>query len=475
VRRAVVIVTASLIIGLFLVFVALRLTTPSDGARLQPGTNPWQPDGVIITPLIEYSGGVRSGDIVLAVEGISLEEWAGNMVSRRIAVPSGDDEETLLYEIRRGSEVLELRQPLGSYPLAELLREDWGAIVLAVVGIAVAGFASWRKPDDPAVQLLFLIFVAILGATAWSLGLQVSDFLYGIGFFLYYLLTTLAFLLVWVFVLHFLLVFPVRAVWLDSRPWVLPLIYAAPFIVILIWMVTSRTSIPSNLLWLSRMGQVIGPIQSVYVIIIIAAAVASFRRARDSVSRVQVRWVFFALVLVFSLHLLVGVLPEMITGQPLLNWNYLALLALIIPISIIIAILRHGLFDIELIIRRTTQYTLVTGLLALIYFASVVVLQSLFGRAIGEQSEIAIVLSTLLIAVLFLPLRRRVQDIIDRRFFRRKYDAEKTLEAFAATVRNETDLDDLTEELVRVIEETMQPEFVNVWLRPPEKPGNQGD
>ena len=113
---------------------------------------------------------------------------------------------------------------------------------------------------------------------------------------------------------------------------------------------------------------------------------------------------------------------------------------------------------------------MLTALLGLVYFGSVVVFQRLLAPLTGESTA-AVVLSTLLIAALFLPLRRRVQDTIDRRFFRRKYDAQKTLEAFAATVRNETDLDALTAELVRVIQETMEPENVTVWLREPTADG----
>ncbi len=134
------------------------------------------------------------------------------------------------------------------------------------------------------------------------------------------------------------------------------------------------------------------------------------------------------------------------------------------------AVLRYRLFDIDVIIRRTTSYALLTALLGLVYFGSVVVFQRLLAPLTGESTA-AVVLSTLLIAALFLPLRRRVQDTIDRRFTGRKYDAQKTLEAFAATVRNETDLDALTAELVRVIQETMEPENVTVWLREPTADG----
>jgi hypothetical protein len=137
-----------------------------------------------------------------------------------------------------------------------------------------------------------------------------------------------------------------------------------------------------------------------------------------------------------------------------------------VPVAVGIAILRYRLYEIDLIINRTLVYGSLTATLVALYFGGIVVLQRLFVLLTGQQSTLAVVASTLLIAALFTPLRRRIQAFIDRRFYRRKYEARKTLEAFSATLRDETDLEALREGLVGVVRETMQPEHVSLWLRP---------
>ena len=140
----------------------------------------------------------------------------------------------------------------------------------------------------------------------------------------------------------------------------------------------------------------------------------------------------------------------------------------LIPLSFGLAILRYRLYDIDVLINRTLVYGLLTATLALIYFGLVIGMQFLLRGLISEMNELAIVASTLAIAALFQPLRKRIQQLIDRRFYRRKYDAAKTLEAFSATLRSEVDLNQLCEQLVEVIEETMQPTHISLWLRPAE-------
>jgi hypothetical protein len=140
-----------------------------------------------------------------------------------------------------------------------------------------------------------------------------------------------------------------------------------------------------------------------------------------------------------------------------------------------VAILRYRLYDIDLLINRTLVYASLTVLLAATYFAGVVGLQYVFRAVTGQGSTLAVVASTLLIAALFSPLRRRIQSLVDRRFYRRKYDAAKTLEAFSTRLREETQLDTLSDDLVGVVTRTVQPAHVSVWLRPETGPkGEQG-
>jgi len=137
-----------------------------------------------------------------------------------------------------------------------------------------------------------------------------------------------------------------------------------------------------------------------------------------------------------------------------------------VPTAVGIAILRYRLYGIDILINRTLVYGSLTAMLVVVYFGGIVVLQRVFVLLTGEKSTLAVVASTLLIAALFTPLRRRIQSFIDRRFYRSKYDAAKTLEAFSIKLKDETDLDMLSDNLTSVVRETMQPAHVSLWLRP---------
>jgi hypothetical protein len=191
----------------------------------------------------------------------------------------------------------------------------------------------------------------------------------------------------------------------------------------------------------------------------VASLVVRFRRSHG-VERQQLKWMTYAaaVTFVFLLFTQYVTLPLVLEA---------ALIVLVVPslaAALGVAILRYRLYDIDLIIRRTLVYSALTVALGLVYFGSVVLLQRVFAAFSTGQSAAAIVVSTLAIAALFAPLRGRLQDFIDRRFYRRKYDAARTLAEFAAAARDETDLDQLAGRLVEVVEGTMQPEHVSLWL-----------
>jgi hypothetical protein len=195
------------------------------------------------------------------------------------------------------------------------------------------------------------------------------------------------------------------------------------------------------------------------LLLVIGAQIYRYFRISKTEAREQTKWFLFGLLIAFIPPTLLGFILDYPAELDTISF-------MVLPIGIGISILRYRLWDIDLIIRRTLQYTLLTGLLVLVYFGSVVLLQGLAENLTGQQSPIVIVISTLAIAALFNPSRMRIQDFIDRRFYRQKYDAEQTLANFATVSRDEVDMDKLTTALLGVIDETMQPERVSIWLPP---------
>jgi MFS family permease len=211
------------------------------------------------------------------------------------------------------------------------------------------------------------------------------------------------------------------------------------------------------------------PLTLSIVLAMAASVIVRFRQARGE-ERQQLKWLAYTAVFLGTL-LGVGVLNLQVLHNRVIEFavgisSTVAILA--VPAAIGVAILRYGLYEIDIVINRTLVYGALTAALVAVYFGGVATLQALLRGLTGQeqQPQFAIVVSTLAIAALFDPLRRGIQRFIDRRFYRRKYNAAKTLSAFNSRLREETDLDSLTDEVLGVVRETMQPAHASLWLRP---------
>ena len=230
----------------------------------------------------------------------------------------------------------------------------------------------------------------------------------------------------------------------------------------------ASTSLAPNPLGIESLENVDLIVQPPIFTLALLAAISMFRRLSraSEVERQQIKWFAYAAALAFG----GGIVQHNLSAALNASWVWwvgfvLSTVGLFgIPISLGVAILRYRLFEIDLIINRTLVYGLLTATLALFYFGSVTALQYLFSLLTGQGNTLAIVASTLAIAALFNPLRRRIQGFIDRRFYRRKYDARKILEAFGSRLREQTDLEKLCEDLGEVVDETMQPSHISLWL-----------
>jgi hypothetical protein len=320
---------------------------------------------------------------------------------------------------------------------------DVGDLGGSYISFALAILLFWRKPNDR--MALFVSFFCLFTAVT---GLHVLDYTLTAYFGApssYQLLSDLQTPL-WILLFC---IFP------DGRfvpRWTRWLV-----------IVSIPTSLPLELVTHIEWSLVSNILTFALFVLVVFATVYRYRRVSNYAERKQTKWWLYGLFVALVLAAIASLVFKYF-APPLLN---------VTPVFLTIAILRSRLWDIDIIIRKTVTYSIVVGLLLFVYFGSVILLQQIFANVTGQRSEVITVLSTLVIAALFIPLRDRIQNVIDKRFYRKKYDAQQVLQKFAVTVRDETDLEKLTTELVNVVQETMQPTKVSVWLKRTTEDGRQ--
>jgi hypothetical protein len=334
-------------------------------------------------------------------------------------------------------------------------------MLIALVLLVVGGVLAWRKSDDWMALLVAFMLVALAAGTGIGDGYTSGQTGYGLPATLLNGLDGLAVFLVF-------LLFP-GGRFVPRWGWCFLLIFlisSVPHQFFANW--------PFSLAgWASALSIVgfIGSILSVPL-----TQIYRYWRVSTTVQRQQTKWIVVGIslliIVLLGYVLSLSIFPAL--SGSLYDLAYSAYVinvaSLLIPFSFAIAILRYRLWDIDAIINKALVYGLLSALLAAVYVGLILGLQALLSDLLHQTSAIALVVSTLAIYALFRPLRRRVQNIIDRRFYRKKYDAARTLAAFSATLRQEVDLEQLSEQLLTVVQETMQPVHVSLWLR---KPGQE--
>ncbi len=409
-RFAVVTVAITAVL-LGVAFLLLQLTSPSDGTRLAPGQPVLRSDGVIVTPIQEQPGGLRQGDVVVAVAGRSMESWAQELFQPGAPRPHWQFGQTVTYTVVRSGHHLDVPVTLGPYPLGAILIHEWSTVLFALVFLFVAIFVFLLRPDDRAARVQLLIAASITGATTWSLGLQVGDLVNGIGFWLYIATTFGVYTLFWVGLLHFALVFPQPHPVVVKWRWVIPLIYIVPYALSCAYLASVWPGTVSTLDWIGSWGTIESVPPAVYLVLTIVVAIWGYRIHRSTADRQKFRWLMFASLVCGGSTFFLWYLPTFILGQPLLGSNGLGLLVLPYPLALAIAILRYRLFDIDILINRTLVYGILTASVVGVYILVVSTLGTLLHTS---GSPVNSLLATGLIAVLFQPLRARLQRLINR-------------------------------------------------------------
>jgi hypothetical protein len=444
-------------------------------AALRQPTDGWlAAQGDIPPPLSSFAGDwptpLRVGDRITAVADVPmLSEFTE--FGTPITPPSGwQAGGSVLYTVLRDGQQLVLDVPIRLLDNTGIVRAftaavldkpmEWGYFLIGALIFTL-------RPGSTAARLLFLFGGGHAAVTkiAWAAP------------------TTIAFTPPWVFYFNSLvngawgyLILPAllllvisfpRRTWLVRRfPRGTPMLVFAVFLLFSVFAtLTSNGVLVAVVLVVLSLGFVLG---------LIITSALTLLRSTDPVERAQTAWVLLGIGLSIGLTFVFYQVTSWLPGSAAAFYRVVPrwiadLLALAMPLCLGIAITRYRLFDIEVIIRRTLVYSALTLTLGATYFLSVIGLQALFVRLTGQESALAVVASTLAIAALFGPLRRRVQAFIDRRFFRRKYDAQQVLAQFAARAQQQADLDAVSADLLATVQETLEPENVQLWLRKSEQ------
>jgi hypothetical protein len=462
-----------------LVFTIITTNLPTDGWVYEGDRLSDPPSLMFSRSFLDLPSPIQEGDQLLKVNGLSQEQiLQAEHEFYNLIPPDWPDGTLIQYEILRDGKHLAIDMPIyrvssGDFYAGYLKRSSSSDLVMLVTGLfffVIGLIVFLLRPSNRAAHALLFLGV---GFFPWLANNSIPTSFYplphavSIPFDLWTLIINPS-------LMYLVLAFPYPKAPLRRYPRLSVLLIYLP------WPAAFNLAYLLHLEdWrgYQEIAFTIYPIQIVVLMLVtLVALIHSAITVREPVGRNQLKWMLagvgsFVFVGIGGWLVSAYLFPETMQSG---NWLITTIGWFLLPVCLAIAITRYRLFDIDVIIRRTLIYGALTTTLALVYFGGVVFLQGLLVLVTGEgRSEIVIVVTTLAIAALFTPLRKRIQRDIDRRFYRKKYNAEKLVLAFSTSLREEVYLDELTNSLVSLVEESMQPEHVHLWLRPAGYRGNE--
>lgn len=446
-------------------FVWVTLATPSDGARVSPGTVGFEDSGVRIAPIGPGTSPLHGGDLVVSVDARPMAAIVGDLFDPRAPRPARASGDVVVYGVVRDGSLTDVTVPLRGFPLAAVVRANWGTIVFALVYLIVASFVYLRRPAAPAARPFFLSACALVAATTWSFGLTVDGLVGAAGFWLYQAGAALAFTLFWSAGLCFALRFPTPLA-LARRRWTVWLVFGAPLAFVVGNAALQRLRHDDLLAWLGTWHRAVDVHAAVALALTLLVFLVQWRTQATPAGKQQVRWVLLAACSVGLVGLTLYLVPPLV-GREALSPNAIGLIATAFPIAVAIAIVRHNLFDIDRLLSHTLVYGGLTAAVLGLYVALVVGVGDLL-RA-RDDPWLALV-ATAVVAVGFQPLRARLQRVVDRRLFGERDEPVRLLGRLGERLEAAIEPDRVLPTVVQTIGEALRLPYVAIVSEDTESP-----
>jgi signal transduction histidine kinase len=447
-------------------FVGWRLIGASDGATIAFYGDAWTVDGVRVDRVEERAGGLAPGDLVRAIAGHPISEWLDRAVDPAIGPPLPAHGDAATYSIERDGTAADVEVTLARTDLTPYLAENWSNLLLAGVLVGLGLYVLRRRPELSAARALALAAIAAGSSTLpWSLGVHPSDLYLGWPFLIYALTVSPVYMLLWpAGALHLpLALMPRRDGAGGPSRRVLWLVYGIPLGGYALLLAGAALLAPSATAWVGTWPILQGLIVVPTLLVGLALALVAYRRASRDTQR-QLRWALAGTGLAATVSLSLMFVPQLVLGRPLLSWSVIGLIALPMPIGLAVAIVRHRLFDIEVVVNRTLVYGGVTLAIVVIYASTVVVLGAVLPQGAGFPASL---LATGLAAVAALPARDVLQRSVNRMMYGDRKDPYRALARLARRLESTLEPMAIPAAIVESVAEALRLPYVALEIGPP--------